>query len=379
MSFSWKCPFHSFSLGFVAAAGLFMLARRLKNERRRTKGGKDVPSSSGSVAALLPRELHRCPYTRELLVAIGAALEAGANIRSALDAANKRVLNKGDADGIDFVTDTDQKNEQLVFERLKLAFPAHEFIGEETSADAGGVPPLTAAPTWICDPIDGTTNFVHAFPFTCVSIALAVDMKPVVAVVYDPTADELFLAVRGLGAFLNGQRIQVSSANRIRSALVLTETGYQRGSVQLDTIFRCLRAVVDKGPHSIRILGSCVLDLCYVACGRLDAMYLGVAGEGGKIWDYAAGALVVLEAGGFVSDVVGNLGSDLILTSESILAASTAELQVEMVGTLAAAVSEVPPRAPATKAEVPGPLSPFTKLFSMESSLFNSAGNPPKE
>jgi len=371
-SFSWKCPFHSFSVGFAAAAGLFVLARRFEEGRRKKALKKDVPSSSSSAHELLPRELRGCPYKRELMVAIEAALEAGANIRAALDAEHKGVQNKGD-DAIDFVTLTDQKNEQLVFERLKRAFPTHLFIGEETSADAGGVPSLTAAPTWICDPVDGTTNFVHALPFTCVSIALAVDHKPVVAAVYDPTADELFLAVRGLGAYLNGQRIQVSTADRVTSALVLTETGYQRGSEQLNTIFRCLRAVVDKGPHSIRILGSCVLDLCYVGCGRLDAIYLGVAGEGGKIWDYAAGSLVVLEAGGFVSDVFGKLRSDQILTSESILAASTAELQVEMVATLAAAAAAVPPRSATAAAATAEPEGIFTKLFTRESFIFHTS------
>jgi len=111
-----------------------------------------------------------------------------------------------------------------------------------------------------------------------------------------------------------------------------------------------------------------------VGCGRLDAIYLGVAGEGGKIWDYAAGSLVVLESGGFVSDVFGKLSSDQILTSESILAASTAELQVEMVATLAAAAAAVPPRsaaaAAAAAAATAEPEGIFTKLFSRESFIF---------
>ena len=350
---SSSCPFPSFALGFLAASGLFLLSRRLEGRRK--------SATSESTSSDTPQELLLSDYSKELETAVCVAKRAGANIRSALCATSKEVSNKGTT-GIDFVTETDRKNEVLIFDELKRVFPAYQFIGEETSADAGGIPALTDEPTWIVDPIDGTTNFLHTFPFTCVSIALAVNQIPVLAVVYNPSADELYLAVRGMGAYLNKKRITVSSADRISKALVLTETGYQRDEKKLDTIYSCLRAVVNRGPHSVRIMGSCVLDLCFVACGRLDTMYLGVAGEGGKIWDYAAGALLVLEAGGFVSDCFGKVGADRILHSESILASATADLHQEMAATLLKTV--IAQESTEDGGGVAGAMSPLGKTLS---------------
>jgi hypothetical protein len=116
---------------------------------------------------------------------------------------SKTVEHKGK---VDLVTETDKACESLIFEYLKTAFPSHQLIGEETSA-IDGTPELTDAPTWIVDPLDGTTNFVHRYPFVCVSIGLVVDKVPTVGVVFNPILDELFTAVKGRGAFLNGQHI----------------------------------------------------------------------------------------------------------------------------------------------------------------------------
>ena len=113
---------------------------------------------------------------------------------------SKNITNKGPSD---FVTETDKANEAMIFQKLREVFPAHRLIGEETSADNGAIPKLTKDPTWIVDPVDGTTNFIHGFPFTCVSIGLAINEEVVLGVIYDPFRDELFTAVRGFGSFCN--------------------------------------------------------------------------------------------------------------------------------------------------------------------------------
>ena len=181
--FSVKCPFHTFAAGFIAASGLFLLSQHLHSRRVKRRECFLVKTINGihgstkqsaiSKKDRIPPELAKCSYVSELETAIEIALEAGYKTKEALNEL-KDVYNKGST-GIDFVTDVDRANEVLIFTALKKAFPHHSFIGEESSADAGGIPKLTDAPTWIVDPIDGTTNFVHSFPYTCVSIALAVD------------------------------------------------------------------------------------------------------------------------------------------------------------------------------------------------------------
>ena len=139
----------------------------------KTINGINGVTKQQTIRRTLPPELAKCAYVHELETAIEIAIEAGIKTKNALNEL-KDVYNKGST-GIDFVTDVDRANEVLIFTALKQAFPTHSFIGEESSADAGGIPKLTDAPTWIVDPIDGTTNFVHSFPFTCVSIALAIE------------------------------------------------------------------------------------------------------------------------------------------------------------------------------------------------------------
>lgn len=234
----------------------------------------------------------------------------------------------------DLVTDVDQACEALIRDRIRAAFPDHGFIGEEESAAAAAaaapanaaasaaaanaaaaaIPP--AAPTWMVDPLDGTANFVHAFPFSCTSIALCVGGEPVVGVVYNPIIGEFFSAKKGGGAFLNGRRLQVlegggsgsgnaeeeEDASRLLSrALIGTEIGTSRDASVLDAVFRRAQAVT-RASRSLRCGGSCALGLCGVAAGRLDAFY--EIGFGG-CWDVAAGALVVTEAGGCVLDPAG--------------------------------------------------------------------------
>eukprot|EP00268_Persea_americana_P068732 TRINITY_DN9631_c0_g1_i4.p1 TRINITY_DN9631_c0_g1~~TRINITY_DN9631_c0_g1_i4.p1 ORF type:complete len:210 (+),score=42.78 TRINITY_DN9631_c0_g1_i4:255-884(+) len=153
-----------------------------------------------------------------LAVAVDAAKIAGEIIRKGFYQ-KKNVEHKGQ---VDLVTETDKACEDVISQHLKRHFPNHEFIGEETSA-AFGTAELTDQPTWIVDPLDGTTNFVHGFPFVCVSIGLTIAKVPTVGVVYNPIIDELFTGILGQGAFLNGKRIKASSQTELVKSLLATE------------------------------------------------------------------------------------------------------------------------------------------------------------
>ncbi|KAG8062681.1 hypothetical protein GUJ93_ZPchr0003g16518 [Zizania palustris] len=207
----------------------------------------------------------------------------------------KNVEHKGQ---VDLVTETDKACEDLIFNHLRKHYPDHKFIGEETSAALGATADLTDDPTWIVDPLDGTTNFVHGFPFVCVSIGLTVRKIPTVGVVYNPIMNELFTAIRGKGALLNGSPIKTSSQDELVKALLVTEVGTKRDKATLDDTTNRINKLLFK-IRSIRMCGSLALNMCGVACGRLDLCY--EIGFGGP-WDVAAGAVILQEAGGHVFD-----------------------------------------------------------------------------
>lgn len=201
---------------------------------------------------------------------------------------------------VDLVTETDKACEDLIFKHLKKHFPSHKFIGEETSALLG-TSELTDVPTWIVDPLDGTTNFVHGFPFVCVSIGLTIEKVPTVGVVYNPIIGELFTGIRGHGALLNGKPIKASSQTELLKSLLATEVGTTRDKYTVDATTNRINSLLFK-VRSLRMSGSCALNLCGIACGRLDIAYeLGFGGP----WDVAAGAVILLEAGGLVFDPHG--------------------------------------------------------------------------
>ncbi|CAD5176856.1 inositol monophosphatase 3-like [Musa acuminata AAA Group] len=231
-----------------------------------------------------------------LAVAVDAAKSAGEVIRKGFYQ-TKHVEHKGQ---VDLVTETDKACEELIFNHLKKHYPDHKFIGEETSA-AFGTAELTDEPTWIVDPLDGTTNFVHGFPFVCVSIGLAIGKVPTVGVVYNPIIGELFTGVRGQGAFLNGNPIKASSQSELLKALLVTEVGTKRDKSTVDATTNRINNLLFK-VRSLRMCGSLALNLCGIACGRLDLCY--EIGFGGP-WDVAAGAVIVHEAGGLVFDPSG--------------------------------------------------------------------------
>jgi len=193
----------------------------------------------------------------------------------------------------DFVTEVDKAAEAAVIETLRKAYPDHAILAEESGADG------RSDYTWIIDPLDGTTNFIHGFPQYAVSIALRHRGTITQAVVYDPTCNELFTASRGRGAFLNDRRLRVSKRTHLREALVGTGFPF-REIARLDEYLGMLRSVMENAA-GVRRAGAAALDLAYIAAGRLDGFWeLGLSP-----WDMAAGALLIAEAGGLVSDLEG--------------------------------------------------------------------------
>lgn len=222
----------------------------------------------------------------------------------------------------DFVTDVDQAAEQAIIEVLSKAYPDHAFLAEESGASANAHD--EAEYTWIIDPIDGTTNFMHGFPQYCISIALSQRGVITQAVLYDPARNDLFTATKGAGAYLNEKRIRVGKLDRIGNALLAT--GYQTGSPKALKEYLEMYGIMAERSQGIRRAGSAALDLAYVACGRLDGFYE----KGLKPWDIAAGALLVTEAGGIVGEFNGE--SDYLYKGDII--AASPKVFGQMVGLL---------------------------------------------
>lgn len=232
-------------------------------------------------------------------VAVSAADEAGALLRRGMSE-RKVVSRKSSA--VDLVTEHDQAAEALIVARLTDEFPAHKLVTEE-SEERPGDGSTGNDYTWYVDPLDGTNNFAHGFPVFAVSIALYRANEPLVGVVYDPMRDESFSAIRGRGATLRtreGQRaIRVSEEAVLLDSLLATGFPYDRHQTEADNIAQ-LSAFL-KSARGIRRPGAAALDMAYVAAGRLDGYWEFKLNS----WDIAAGACLVLEAGGQVTDVAG--------------------------------------------------------------------------
>ena len=223
-------------------------------------------------------------------IAVEAALESGIFIKKSVGKVLK-VSYKG-RDNI--VTDVDKKCESIIIKKILSAFPDHSVLSEECGAIKGASPYK-----WIIDPLDGTTNFAHAFPFFCVSIGLETGGRAILGVVYDPMRAELFFAEEGRGACLNGNRISVSGTKRLSGSFLAT--GFSYGLRRKDRNIRNFRNFLTRS-LAIRRAGSAALDLCYVACGRFDGFWEMDLHP----WDSAAGALIVREAGGRVTRFDGS-------------------------------------------------------------------------
>jgi myo-inositol-1(or 4)-monophosphatase len=227
-----------------------------------------------------------------LEVAVRAARESGAIQRDWLGK-DKKVELKGE---INLVTEVDRICEEKIIGILKEAFPEHNILTEETPMPEGSSPYR-----WIIDPLDGTTNYTHGYPFFCTSVALELEGEIVLGAIYDPLLDELFTAQKGKGAFLNGERISVSSTERLTEALLCTGFPYDLRESPVNNVGHFNNFIMKA--QAVRRDGSAALDLCYVAAGRFDGFWELKL----YAWDVAAGKLIVQEAGGKVTDFGGRI------------------------------------------------------------------------
>jgi myo-inositol-1(or 4)-monophosphatase len=223
--------------------------------------------------------------------ALDAARGAGRLLREELGGA-RRISHKRSV--IDLVTEMDQRSERFIVERLLDAFPDHGVLAEEGGATRG-----RSEYRWVIDPLDGTTNYAHGLPVFAVSVALEHAGVVELGVAYDPTRDECFVAERGHGATLGGEPIRVSTTPSLDGALLVTGFPYDIRTTAETNLPEY--AALSVRAQAVRRLGSAVLDLCYVACGRFDGFWELALGP----WDMAAGGLIVQEAGGRVTNVRG--------------------------------------------------------------------------
>jgi myo-inositol-1(or 4)-monophosphatase len=198
----------------------------------------------------------------------------------------------------DLVTEADLGSQRAIQSFLHERFPDHGFLGEEEAGPKGRLPP-DAPPTWIVDPLDGTTNYVHDVPLYCVSIGLQLAGELVVGVVYEPAREELFVAAKGQGAWLGARRLQTSRASRLDEALLAT--GFPadvRGQERTLDWWRYFSLRT----RSLRRTGSTALNLAYLAAGRFDGYWA----FDNHVWDVAGGVVLVREAGGLVTNIDGS-------------------------------------------------------------------------
>jgi len=212
-----------------------------------------------------------------------------------------QVRDKGDRDP---VTEADVESQRTIQEFIAARHPDHAFLGEEDNpgsarGKADPRPTPDAPPTWICDPLDGTTNYVHDCPLYCVSIGLQVSGELVVGVILDPSRDEMFAAAQGQGAWLNGRPIQTSKVGALKEALLAT--GFPPDLRGQEVALDWWRHFSFRA-HSLRRTGTTALNLAYVACGRFDGYWA----FDNHVWDVAAGVVLVREAGGLVSNADGS-------------------------------------------------------------------------
>jgi len=263
------------------------------------------------------------PAPDDLLRTAERAARAGAAALAPHFAARDRLVIEEKAHH-DFVSEADRASERAIAAAIRGEYPGHAILAEEEECAALDTP----GPLWIVDPLDGTTNYLHGFPFYAVSVACAVGGVVQAGVVLDPSRDELFAAARGRGATLDGRPIAVSLQPGLRRALVGTGFPFRRLD-RLDLYLAAFRAVVIE-TAGVRRAGSAAIDLASVACGRLDGFWE----EGLGPWDVAAGALLIEEAGGVVTDFRG--GRDVLARGDIVC--GPAAVQAELLRIVARAM-----------------------------------------
>jgi myo-inositol-1(or 4)-monophosphatase len=246
-----------------------------------------------------------------LNIAVGAARRAGEVIVRSLDRVGALVVSEKGRN--DFVSEVDRAAEQVLIAAIRKSYPSHGILAEESGAAAGD------DYTWVIDPLDGTTNFLHGFPQFAVSVACRHRGRAEVGVVLDPLRGELFTAERGGGTQLDGRRLRVSQRPGLEGALVGTGFPYRENRRLLKPYLAMLESVMN-ATAGVRRPGAASLDLAYVAAGRLDAFFE----FGLSPWDTAAGNLLITEAGGRVGTMSGGDyadGGDLLTGSPKVYAA----------------------------------------------------------
>jgi myo-inositol-1(or 4)-monophosphatase len=247
-----------------------------------------------------------------LNIAIRAARAAGQTISRSTDYMGERKITHKSHN--DYVSDVDHQAEQDIIQVIKRAYPSHSILAEESGQIDGD------EYTWIIDPLDGTTNYLHGFPQFSVSIAIQYRDRLEHAVIFDPLKDEMFTASRGEGASLNNRRLRVTPIKKMTGALIGTGIPF-KDQRYMDEYLQMLK-VLSKDAAGIRRAGSAALDLAYVAAGRLDGFWeLGL-----MPWDMAAGILLITEAGGVVTDINGE---DSYMKTGNLLTANP-KLHVQM-------------------------------------------------
>lgn len=210
------------------------------------------------------------------------------------------------------VTEIDKKSEEKIFEIIKQDFPGHYILSEEAGALA-----QESEYKWIIDPIDGTVNYAHAIPLTCVSIALEKNGVVILGAVHNPISGEFFFAEKGKGSYLNEEKISVSDCVDFERSLLVTGFPYDSSSYKPDPVAVFKKFIMRDMP--IRRLGSAALDLCWTACGRFEAFWE----YNLNAWDVAAGALILEESGGLITDLSGNkfsiYGKELLAVNNNII------------------------------------------------------------
>lgn len=242
-------------------------------------------------------------------VLLDVAIEAGKKAGSILLDYTKSGFRIEHKNPINLVTDADHAAERCVIDHIHTQFPTHGFLAEEQ----GRIEQSPSPYLWIIDPLDGTTNFSHGFPAYCVSIGLEYRGRCLLGVVFDPSRDDLFTAIEGYGAQLNGHPIHVSNANTLDNSLLVTGFAYDIRESPRNNLDHFAKFALKA--QGLRRTGSAALDLCYVAAGRFDGFWEVKLNP----WDMAAGSILVKEAGGRLTDF---LGRDLSLYGQELVASN---------------------------------------------------------
>ena len=230
-----------------------------------------------------------------LHVAIEAATQAGKFLKQNLG--KVRDIQQKEGQEKNLVTEIDKRSEDIIIEIVRKHFPHHDILAEESGKKKGNT---SSEYRWVIDPLDGTTNFTHSLPVFCVSIAVEHNDQILLGVIYDPNFDELFTAERGKGAYLNSKRLRVSKTQSLEKSLLVTGFPYNIVENPNRAIEHFIHFLMKA--QAVRRIGSAAIDLAYAAAGRYDGFWEVALNP----WDVAAGALLVEEAGGKITDFKGN-------------------------------------------------------------------------